>query len=117
MCVVALRDVCSIGSPPDCGRSNSGSYPGNLPNIVHKVKIPGRSTGTWEQKELIKNIIYFSDSIAWRTLPPSVADPERFDADPDPTYYIDADPDPTYYIDADPDPTFYIDADPDPNFT
>ena len=31
---------------------------------------------------------------------PSVADPERFDADPDPTFQADADPEP------DPDPNF-----------
>ena len=36
----------------------------------------------------------------------SVADPGRFDADPDPTFQADADPD------ADPDPA--PDADPDP---
>ena len=34
----------------------------------------------------------------------SVADPERFDADPDPTFPADADPDPTFPADADPDP-------------
>ena len=36
----------------------------------------------------------------------SVADTERFDADPDPTFYVDADPDPTLYVDADSDPKF-----------
>ena len=29
---------------------------------------------------------------------PSVADPERFDADPDPTFQTDADPDPKYFL-------------------
>ena len=30
-----------IDSTPGCGKSNSGSIPGNLPNIVHKVKSRG----------------------------------------------------------------------------
>ena len=35
-----------------------------------------------------------------------MVDPEQFDADPDPTFYIDADPYPASYNDADPDPNF-----------
>jgi hypothetical protein len=54
----------------------------------------------------------------------SVADPHRFDADPDPAcyFYVDPDPDPAFYFDADADlnqdPTFHFDADtdPDPSF-
>ena len=47
------RKICVqlIGSTPGCGRSNSGSIPGILPNIVHKVKTPGRSTGTQSFKK------------------------------------------------------------------
>ena len=33
-----------------------------------------------------------------------MADPENFDADPDPTFQGDADADPTFQDDADPDP-------------
>ena len=44
------------------------------------------------------------------------ANPERFDVDPDPAFYMDADPDPAFYMDADPDPAFYMDSDPDPAF-
>ena len=42
----------------------------------------------------------------------SVPAPERFDADPEPTFYFDADPEPTFYFDVDPEPTFYFDTDP-----
>ena len=46
-----------------------------------------------------------------------MADPEKFDTDPDPIFYVDADP----YLDTDPDSIFYVDADSyldsDPNFT
>ena len=35
-----------------------------------------------------------SDSIPEPVLRSNVADPERFDADPDPTFQADADPDP-----------------------
>ena len=47
-----------VGSTPGCGRSNLGSNPGILPNIVHQVQIPGRSTGTWEQNEVEQKYIY-----------------------------------------------------------
>ena len=43
-----------VGSTPGCGPSNSGSNPGILPNIVHKVKTPGTGTGPWGQKQLKK---------------------------------------------------------------
>ena len=36
-----------------------------------------------------------------------MADLERFDADPDPTFEADADPDPTFEADADPDPNLF----------
>ena len=57
MCV-AHRDVCSSlvgGSTPGCGRSNSGSIPGILPNIVLKIKPP--STGPWVKSSWKKNEI------------------------------------------------------------
>ena len=38
MCVTHKRCVWLIGSTPGCDRSNLGSNPGILPNIVHKVK-------------------------------------------------------------------------------
>ena len=41
-------------------------------------------------------------SLSKRELLRTVADPERFDADPDPTFHADADPDPTFHADADP---------------
>jgi hypothetical protein len=48
----------------------------------------------------------------------SVADPHRFDPDPDPASHFDADlaPDPTFHfeVDPDPDPTFHFD--PYPSF-
>ena len=50
-------------------------------------------------------------ALPFLTLKTSVADPERFYADPDPTFHVDADPDPTFHVDADPDP------DPDLDFT
>ena len=34
-------------------------------------------------------------------------DPERFDAEPDPTFYADADPDPIFHADAHPDPNYF----------
>ena len=45
-----------------------------------------------------------------------MADPERFDADPEPTFHTDADPEPTFQTDADPEPTFHTDANPEPTF-
>ena len=61
----SCRDVCSsllLGSTPGCGRSNSGSNPSILPNIVHKgTKIPGQSTEPWEQKEFFFKVsAYFA---------------------------------------------------------
>ena len=62
---VYMRDICSskgcvqlIDSTPGCGRSNSGSIPGILPNIVHKVKSRGgeRSLITLETKRVIKKM-------------------------------------------------------------
>ncbi len=47
----------------------------------------------------------------------TVVNRQRFNADPDPTFYFVADPDyPIFFFDADPDPTFYFNAglDPDP---
>jgi hypothetical protein len=35
----------------------------------------------------------------------SVADPDHFDTDPDPTFHLDTDLDPTFHFDTDPDPT------------
>jgi hypothetical protein len=35
----------------------------------------------------------------------SVADPDHFDADPDPAFHFDTDPDPTFHLDTDPEPT------------
>ncbi len=34
----------------------------------------------------------------------SVADPDHFDTDPDPTFYFDTEPDPTFHFGSDPDP-------------
>ncbi len=49
----------------------------------------------------------------------NVAEPHRFDVDPDadPCCHFDADPDPELacHFDADPDLTFHIDADPNPD--
>ena len=50
--------VAHFYSTPGCGRSNSGSNPGILPNIVHTVYKKTRDgvlyTVTWEQKEFLK---------------------------------------------------------------
>ncbi len=54
------------------------------------------------------------------TLHYSVADPHRFDADPDASCNFDVDPDPAFHFDADPDPVpachFDADTDSDPSF-
>ena len=51
---VIYQDVCELGSTPGCGRSNLGSIPAILPNIVRKVKILGQTVDPpepWQQKE------------------------------------------------------------------
>ena len=37
-----------------------------------------------------------------------MADPEGFDADPDPTFHANADPDPTFHANADPVPNVVL---------
>ena len=46
-----------MGSIPGCGRSNSGSIPGILPNVVHTVKPPRTVNGNLGRKQLKKKKI------------------------------------------------------------
>ena len=51
-----MKYIIQRCTKPGCGRSNPGSNPGILPNIVHKVKTQDgeRCLLNWEQKELKK---------------------------------------------------------------
>ena len=54
-----MKYIIQRCTKPGCGRSNPGSNPGILPNIVHKVKTQDgeRCLLNWEQKELKKRKI------------------------------------------------------------
>ncbi len=46
----------------------------------------------------------------------NIADPDRFDKDPDLAFHFDTDPHPTFHFITDPDPTTVFDMDPDPYY-
>ena len=52
-----------MGGSESCYRSNSGSNPGILPNIVHEVKTPGTVIGPLGSKRVIKKCVPTSVSL------------------------------------------------------